>query len=820
MLSVCLLLFVISSVTLADTAVGPEWSLHEWTNFRPCAKQLDIHWKYTGERETKRFVIKNTFYVWSDTVKKGKWKEENIPADKSKRSLSLKNSELGSANKLSVCVERIGGRLECSRVVYVKVPKEQFGEKSQRVCRERSFPVPPDLTSVRIVDVQFPDLEEEVSQGVTIKWECQGEFEFTRGFIVKVESLKEGEWIESSKEIGLDRKQYLLQGLDYSVTHFVSVCGDEKREGTPEICSKRVDIRLGSEISQKGYIGPSLTPQRQAERVPINTMGGYTTETEVTVTWRYPFKQDDVMFEVSLFSNCEYPSALKREMRAEVRSVERVAVFSYSGRDRVCVRVCVGGTGCGVLVSVVYEVVTPPLLMAAVSMLPVSLQASKTQDTHTYLLVSAQEEQLEKGGKLLVTCWGSHIYKGRQGGRMVRKVLQVYKHTLRADNENSLLLRHLLPDMEYTCSLDGQLRDRIVISTNDAVFKTIAGRPTPPPSPQLQGSTHVTSNGIVTEEFSLYLLPSSEREGRPEFYELVAIPLIRYTDHFGRDMYKPEFPPNTIVPQYRDPLGKIPSSIHHQLIAKQVSDPVPFQVYRLDHALLPMNITFNTPLDPSLWRDGTEYSFILLAYSYSGVNGSLVYSVSQVSPPVRITNGQRASQATELQHDPSDPVRVVGQYMDRAFDMTIGRMPEEHHKLVSTAVGLLGYILAGVMGVLSLILLLLYLRLRVHSRRYRAKVTDEDTPMLPENGGVADSEGESFYYENTRVTRGLDTGSDSEGSMSSLPYSPIVTPQLTHRQEQLHFIEAVNPVMHSPTLSPASHQLSHSIHPQLLPSKP
>ena len=817
MLSLYLLLFVISSVTLADTGVGPEWSLHKWTNFRPCAKQLELNWKYTRVEGMKRFVIKNTFYVWSDTTKKGKWKEENIPVDKSKLSLRLKNSELGSANKLSVCAESNGGRIECSRIVYVKVPKEEFGEKSKKVCRESTFPVPPDLSSVRIVDVQFPDLEEEVTQGVAIKWECKGELEFTRGFIVRVKSLKEGEWVESSKEIGLERKQYLLQGLNYSVTHFVSVCADEKRQDMPEICSKRVELQVGSEISQRGYIGPALMPEREAERVPINTRGGYTTETEVTVNWRYPFKPDGVTFEVSLFSNCDYPSALKREMKAEVSSVDRAAVFSYSGRDRVCVRVCVAGTSCGMLVSVIYEVVTPPLLMAAASVLPVSLQTSKTQDTHTYLMVSSREGRLEKDGKLLVTCWGSHVYKGRKGGRMVRKVLQVYRHTLRAENENSMLLKHLLPDMEYTCALDGQLRDRIIISTNDAVFKTIAGRPTPPPSPQLQGSTHMTNNGIVTEEFSLYLLPSSEREGKPEFYDLVALPLIRYTDHYGRELYKPEFPPNTIVPQYKDPLGRIPASIHHQLIAKQARDPVPFQVYRLDHVLLPVNITFNTPLDNSLWREGNEYSFILIAYSYSGVNGSLVYSVSQVSLPVKIANGQRLSQEGELLYDPTDTMGVVGQYMDKAFDMTIGQIPGKHHKLVSTAVGLFGYILAGVMTVLLVIFLILYLRLRIQTRRFSSKIKNEDTPMLAGNGEVADSEGESFYYEDTRVMRGLDTGSDSESSMSSLPYSPIVTPQHRYRQEQLHYVEAVNPVGHIPTLSPASHQLSHSLHPQLMP---
>ena len=416
MLSLYLLLFVISSVTLTDTGVGPEWYLHKWTNFRPCAKQLEIHWKYTPEAEMERFVIKNTFYVWSDTAKKGKWKEESIQVDKSKLSFRLKNNELGSANKLCVCVEGSEGRLECSRVVYVKVPMEEFGEESKRVCRESSFPVPPDLTSVRIVDVQLPDLEEEVTQGVAIKWEWKGELEFTRGFVVRVTSLRDGEWVENSKEISLDRKQYILQGLDYSVTHYVSVCGDEKRVSTPEICSKRVEIQLGRDILQKGYIGPIVTPQKQADRVPINTRGGYTTETEVTVSWRYPFKPDEVTFEVSLFSNCEYPSALKREVKADVISVERVSVLSYSGRDRVCVRVCVVGTGCGMLVPVIYEVVTPPLLMAAVSVLPVSLQASKTQDTHTYLLVSSREGQLEKGGKLLVTCWGSHVYKGRQGG--------------------------------------------------------------------------------------------------------------------------------------------------------------------------------------------------------------------------------------------------------------------------------------------------------------------------------------------------------------------------------------------------------------------
>ena len=813
----------------------PELREVRWTNSRPCAKQLFIAWLYPeGVRGLKRFYIKNTFYVWSEEGNEGVWREESLLVKMATRSLTLKNNHLGNANKLSVCGESYTGRIECSRNVYIKVPAKQFGTIQVERCREKSFSVPPDLTSVRIVDIQFPSLEEEVMGGVSVKWVFKGELRYTKGFVVKTRSREGSEWKEISKRVSLETKQFVLHGFNYSVAHYVSVCGDEKRERTPEICSKQEEIQFQDPVHKSGYIGPTLSPQPEPKMVPINTFGSYTTERKVGIHWRFPFASKGTEFEVGLFSNCAYPSALRSEKRVRVSSSEtRVEVLVSGGMKPLCARVCIVSAGakagngkCGMLVPIVPEVVTPPRVMSLAGFVRVSLQASQTRDTSTFLLISVDLGQLEVGGSLSVTCWGRHTYKGRLGGSMVRRVVQSYAHKLKSGRENSLRLTGLLTDMEYKCALDGQVGDRIVISTNDAVFKTIMGRPTPPPPPQLIGDTHVTDRGTVTRSFSLYVSPSSEREGVPEFYDLAAVPLAMYTDQFGREMYKSEFAINTIQPQYKDPLGKIPSSIHHPLIARRTNSPVPFQVYRLDHLILPLNISFDTPLDTKLWKRGVKYSFLLLAFSYSGVNGSLVFSRSEVSLPVSISRRHGGSSTPEdteeTPYDPSDPMGVVGEYMDKAFDMTLGQLPAEHHMWVGTLAALLGYILAAILALSLLLVSVLYVRLKMSVRKGSVEVKPkgnkvsvpkekgESIPMLAagRDRGMMQSDEESFYYENTTFLRNIDATSESEYTLSSAVNSPTITPQ-----HQL--ISPLKQPCHQdtgPTLSPAAHQLSQSRH--------
>ncbi|KAI6660331.1 hypothetical protein LOD99_13919 [Oopsacas minuta] len=829
-----LLLFTILCVTYAEIEIFPTPELKEqtWKNFRPCRKDLLITWNYANDvNRLRRFLVKNTFYDWSDTKKKGYWREEVLRVSKMKRERMLRNPVLGSANKISVCAEGKKGRVVCTRVVYVKVPSRQFGNKANpNICKERTFPIPPDLTAINIVDVQFPNLENEVHSGVTIKWTHKGKLDFTKSFLIKIRFLRNKEWIETTNKISLKSRKYLIEGLDYSIKHYVSICGDEKRKKIPEICSKEVEIQFEDKLSQARYIGPSLHPIQDPKKVPINTIGAYTTKDKITVHWRYPFKSKGLTFHVGLFSNCDYPSALKREMRVLVSPQDLSAEFRVTTMSTVCTRVCtattnseIESTSCSMLIPIVNEVITPPQVMSEASLISVSIMASMTKETSTYLLLSAVHGQLEVGGSLLVTCWGSHSYIGSFGGIMVRRVVQTFTHKLKSKNENSLMLNGLSPYLEYKCALDGQFKDKIIRSINDAVFKTIAGRPTSPPAPQLQGNAHITDNGKVTKEFSLYITPSNAREGKPEFYDLVALPLIMHTDTFGREIYKPEFDPSTIIPQFKDSLGKKPSSVHHQLIAKQTNAPVPFQVYRLDQLMLPINITFNTPLDPKLWKKGSKYSFLLVAYSYSSMNGSLMYSISEASLPVIIGNRYRASDSdnenTENELDPSDPMRMVGDYMD----MAIGQISEEHHNMIVGTVGrLLGYILAGIFGIILLIITVLYIRLKISIRRGKGKpkrkktvskpTKDEITPMIR-----GDSDGESFYYGNANILQ--DTNStESDYGLSSLANSPIHSPNdrqhvaLPSKQDQNQYVEAVNPIGHSPTLSPAVHQLSQSMH--------
>ena len=819
----------------------PELKEVSWTNFRPCARELHTAWLYPeGTQSVKRFHIKNTFYVWSENENKGKWREQSLVVKKMKRSLTLKNNHLGNANKLSVCAESINGRVVCSRTVYIKVPAKQFGTTQIDRCREKVFPVPPDLTSIQIVDIEIPDLEDEIMGGVAVKWVSKGQGEFTKGFVIKIKSLEKGDWKEKSKKVSFETKQFVLQGLNFSVTHSISVCADEKREGTPEICSKQVELQFRNSAHKSGYIGPTLSPEPEPKMVPINTFGAYTTESKVVINWRFPFMSQGAEFEVGLFSNCPYPSALRSEKRVRVGSSEtRAEVLVSGGMKPLCARVCVvsanskrGSGRCGMLVPIREEVVAPPRLMSNSSFVRVSLQASRTRDTSTFLLISVVTGDLETGGVLRVTCWGRHTYKGRLGGRMVRRVVQSYAHELKSGRENSLKLEGLLTDMQYKCALDGQIRDKIILSTNDAVFKTIAGRPTPPPPPQLLGDTHMTDRGAVTSSFSLYISPSSEREGVPEFYELVAVPLAMYTDQFGREMYKPEFAANKIQPQYKDPLGKIPSSIHHQLIARRTNSPVPFQVYRLDHLFLPLNITFETPLDTKLWKRGVKYSFLLVAYSYSGVNGSLVFSRSEVSLPVSIARRHGGGSSTlsgetgDTLYDPSDPMGVVGGYMDKAFDMTLGQLPEEHHLWVGTLAALLGYILAALLATALLLVTIMYVRLKIsvrgklktrENRKAVPKEKGEIIPMLLPGKGreMLPSDEESFYYENTTFLRDINVTSESDYTMSSPPNSPITTPHHKPRSPliQQQHQDTLNQPM-APTLSPAAHQLSQSRHPE------
>ena len=801
---------------------APDLKEISWINFRPCAKQLHISWLYPeGVGGLRRFFVKNTFYVWSEDENKGAWREESLLVQSTKRSLILKNSRLGTANKLSICSESIGGRVMCSRTVYMKVPAKQFGTtQSPSRCMESIFSVPPDLTSVRIIDVQFPDLEAEVVGGVTVKWAYKGDTEFTRGFVVKIRSLETGEWKENSKKVSLETNKFVIQGLNYSMAHFISVCGDEKRENSPEICSKQVEVQFRDPSPQSGYIGTILSPLAEPKMVPINTFGAYTTESKIVINWRYPFMSQGSEFEAGIFSNCPYPSALRNEKRVRVSSSEtRAEVVVSGGMKPLCARVCVVSSSrvesgrCGMLVPIKEEVVTPPRLMSNSSFVRVSLQSSQTRESSTFLVLSVEQGQLETGGRLSVTCWGRHEYKGRLGGRMVRRVVQMYSHEIKSVRENSLKLEGLLTDMEYKCALDGQIGDKIILSTNDAVFKTVAGRPTPPPPPQVQGDTHMTDRGTVTSSFSLFIIPSSEREGVPEFYDLVALPLAMYTDQFGRVMYKPEFSANTIMPQYRDPLGKVPSSVHHQLIAKRTNSPVPFQVYRLDHLILPLNITFDTPLDTSLWKQGIKYCFLLIAYSYSGINGSLVFSRSEVSLPISIAR-RHGGTSIESVLETSDPMGVVGEYMDKAFDMTIGQLPEEHHLWVGTLGALLGYILAALLGIALMLVTVLYIRLKLAVRKGFIKLKKKPVPkekgevtLVPLRGGeIQQSDEESFYYENTTFLRDITTASESESAGNS----PNLTPLHRHTSP---LIQPLSPMGHIHTLSPGAHQLSQSRHP-------
>ena len=830
-----ILLLSLLPATAGDPLTAPELTEINWTNFRPCAKQLRLSWSYPGNAVgLKRFFVKNSFYLWSDKEKKGAWRQESPLVHSDKRSVTLKNNHLGSANKLSICAESDKGRVSCSRVVYARVPPRQFGlVTSPKRCWEKTYPVPPDLTSIRVVDVQFPNIEDEVMKGVTIKWVHKGELEFTRGFLLRIRSLRDGEWAEKVKEVSLESRRYVVEGLDYSVKHLVEVCADEKRESVPEICSKQVELKF-SNSSEKSYIGPVLMPEKGAKMAPINTFGAYTAEDKVSIRWRFPFgRKAGLEFEAALFSNCEYSYALRKERHVRVSAAEmRAELIPPKNLQKLCAKVCVLGANsqiepdrCGMLVHIKNEVVSPPKLMPSSSMVGVSLQASQTSDTATFLLLSLEHGQLEIGADLLVTCWGSHAYKGRLGGNMVRRVVQRFRHKLKSANENSLRVEGLLTDLEYNCALDGQLRDRIVVSTNDAIFMTVAGRPTAPPPPQVLGDSHVTGTegGRVERSFSLYLSGSSEREGKPEFYDLVALPLTKYNDHLGREMYKPEFPPSSLKPLERDPYGKIPASIRHQLIARRSNYPVPFQVYRLDHTLLPLNVTFDTALDSSLWKRG-KYSFLLVAYTHSGVNGSLMYSPSELSLPVSILTRVRG-ESSSAEEAPaalysSDPMEMVGNYVDKAFDMTIGQLPEEHHVMVSTAGAILGYILAAMLLAPLVVMSVLYARLRMAVKRSGAvrKEKNAGEEDSQERGGgegdAAQSDGESFYYENTALLQDMHTPTDSDYSLSSAPNSPYSRHRPPSRPLALPPVTTQQtPRMHSPTLPPETHPLAQSRHP-------